>query len=125
MTSYSSSNKQLFLADCQHPSDELCECRKATLAEILAYWNALEAAVPVIASLAEPPRRERVELTGRELPKPYQRPSPEPNLAEEDLAYLRPRVDFDLGALGAWCCLGLAVSLILLLVIRQIWLFLT
>ncbi len=36
----------------------------------------------------------------------------------------RPPVDFDLGALGAWCCLGLVTSLIVLTIGRQLWLWL-
>lgn len=44
---------------------------------------------------------------------------------EQEQLLLRPPADFDLGALGAWMALGLATSLIVLLLGRQLWLWLS
>lgn len=45
-----------------------------------------------------------------------------PNLTE-DTERLRPRVDVDLGAFGAWLALGIAASLLALLFVRQLWMW--
>lgn len=111
------------LVRCEHPSTEMCECRRAALDEVFARWA---------ADNPEPPQqsgRELIvlsEIRPAVIRVPYRQPrqaqDPQPPLviADDDERH----GDSLLGAAGAWACVAVCVLLMLALTIRGLWLWL-
>lgn len=111
------------LVRCDHPSTEVCECRRAAVDEILARWPTVVAPPP-----AEQRVREVVDLGEIRPPVvrvPYRQPrqpcDPPPLAIFDDERH----GDSLLGAAGAWACVAIAALLMLAFVIRGLWLWIT
>lgn len=114
MTTTERPEKRAVLVRCEHPSTEVCACRRAAVDEILARWP------PVVhQSAAEQPDRDRVVLA--DIRTPRVRVSPQPPLAITDDD--ERHGDSIMGAAGAWACVAIVVLLMFAIAVRQLWLW--
>lgn len=106
------------LIRCEHPATEMCGCRQAAAALVLARWTGEDAPAPENMPADIPTGRQVVVLSG--IRQPRTRSDPQPlEIADDDARY----GDSPLGALGAWACVALSVLLMLALAGRGLWLW--
>lgn len=110
MTTAERPGKRALLVRCEHPSTELCGCRRAAADEILARWP------EVVHQLPDEPGRELVVLAGVRPRRVRVSPQPPLVIADGDERH----GDSLLGVAGAWACVAIAVLLMIALAVRQL-----
>lgn len=105
--------KRTLVVRCEHPSTELCDCRRQAAAEILARW----ATDAPTERPTETPRRQLVVIS--ELPQAVV------HAARPPLEIVNDDERYGDGLLGAWACVAISLLLLAALAVRNLWLWIS